>query len=181
MGTCTCTGDVRPTSTNYGGTLKWIWAEGNKSTVWHGPFRYCNPYSCSNSRCKANGCAQARAQFCSQHGFHCQSLGKKVCWGDSCPGGLKTCLNSPAESAVYGALPLCADKPGGGGGGSGGGGGAGGADARNCSQGNVIACFSEMGNAVGHFFTDAAKTGGEQLPLWMLLGAGILLVVLLKK
>lgn len=180
MGTCSCSVLEKPTQFNFGGKLKWLWCEGHKCGRFDAPSRWCNPMNCSNSACKKKGCAQARKNFCSQHGYHCPYMGDKRCWGDPCPGGLKTCLKAPYEVVRYGELPLCGDipktppvvPPGG---------SSGGGDNRNCSQGNVLACFSEIGVATGNFFRDAAKTGGEQFPLMLMVGAGILLVLLLKK
>lgn len=194
MGSCTCSRDIAPTPSNYGGTLKWTWADGHKYVIWRASPRFCNPMNCSNKACNTNGCRQARDLFCKTHGIYCQGLNMKVCAGDPCPGGLKTCLNSPAELPRYGDLPLCADLPSGGGGGgsSGGGGGSSGGSTGgkpgNCASGNPAACFSEIGDSIAKFFhnaglftTDASRTGGQQLPLFMLLGAGVLLVLLLKK
>lgn len=183
MGGCKCSVDIPPTQWNYGGTLRWIWSEGNTYSVFRGPSRWCNPYNCSNTGCYKKGCAEARALFCREHGEYCPTLNRKICSSEKCP-GRSTCepvqLTAIARGKLWCGDPRLV---------TGGTGGAkppvnappSGPDTRNCSQGNVLACFSEMGNAAGNFFKDAAKTGGEQTPLLLMLGAGVLLVLLLKR
>jgi len=85
MANCTCSAGKVP------GTLKFTWTgTGHPPYVWDGPPGYCNPHACSNSKCKANGCAQAKRGFCSRYGKNCGLDLKtrkpiRVCANESCP------------------------------------------------------------------------------------------------
>ena len=185
MGSCLCEVGTRPTSTNYGGTLNFTWYEGNKRWTWHGPPRYCNPMNCSNSRCKTNGCAQAKKGFCATHGTK-MCAGKKICAGEKCLGGatVADCSNTYTEQLLTGR-PRCGTPVGDDG--TVGGGSKPIVNEPGCRcgcefpKGSWDRTLNCIGWDAGNFFTDAAKSGSEQMPLLLITGlvaVGILVFAL---
>ena len=83
---CTCKQGQVSTPTSYGGTLDFVWSDGQNSYTWNGPKQFCNPYNCSNAACKKKGCDAARSGFCQQFGKTCND-GTKVCYNETCKSG----------------------------------------------------------------------------------------------
>lgn len=86
---CTCLNNISTPTTGAPGHMIFCWGEKPRGPIcieyWHANPGYCNPMSCSNSACVKKGCANARKIYCERHGRYCATLGKTICYNDTCP------------------------------------------------------------------------------------------------
>lgn len=190
-----------------GKTLNFTHYYGSDKETFYGYRDWCKPYNCSNKACYNKGCAEARKLYCKKFGKR-ECKGVRICEGDKCVGAIPTrygtCAETLAEQNITGK-PFCEDvrrgnvPPPSGGSPSGQpykppapykapAGCQCGCDIENpffrslsCVGYNLGGGLSRVAENFGNFATDAARTGGQQMPLYIMLGLGVVLLLVLRK